>query len=112
MLAGSFLARDVTIGERSVVIYDGAFSEPIPGASITLTTTARKVWSIICYADLAWEGASTPQVDIYRNGNLIKTTTNDGIYTDYLGWWVKGDFEYKVCDQGTSTCSDPVTVSF
>ena len=52
MLAGSFIARDITIGERSVVIYDGAYSEPIPGASITLTATARKKWSVICYADL------------------------------------------------------------
>ena len=112
LLAGSFIARNITIGEKSVVIYDGAFSEPIPGAAITLTATARKIWSIICYADLAWEGASTPQVDIYRNGSLRKTTTNDGIYSDYLGWWVSGEFEYKICDQGTSTCSEPVTVTF
>ena len=35
LLAGSFIARDITIGEKSVVIYDGAFSEPISGASIT-----------------------------------------------------------------------------
>jgi len=110
-LAGSFIAKEVTIGERTIVSYDGAFSEPVPGPAITLTASSRKWWAR-CYADLAWEGAGTAKVDIYRNGNLRRTTTNDGVYTDFLGWWVQGTFKYKVCDEGTDTCSNLATVEF
>jgi hypothetical protein len=32
--------------------------------------------------DLSWSGASTTNVDVYRNGVVIATTGNDGFYTD------------------------------
>ena len=32
--------------------------------------------------DLSWRGATSSNVDIYRNGVLIVTTLNDGFYTD------------------------------
>jgi subtilisin family serine protease len=32
--------------------------------------------------DLSWSGASSSDVDIYRNGALYRTTSNDGVYTD------------------------------
>lgn len=60
--------------------------------------------------DLSWNGASTSSVDIYRNGGLKTTTSNDGAYTDSFKTY--GSYTYKVCEQGTSNCSDEVTVSF
>ena len=60
--------------------------------------------------DLSWSGASTSSVDIFRNGSLMTTTSNDGAYTDSFRTY--GSFTYKVCDQGTSNCSSEVTVSF
>jgi len=60
--------------------------------------------------DLSWSGASTSSVDIFRNGSLKTTTSNDGAYTDSFRTY--GSFTYKVCDQGTSNCSSEVTVSF
>ena len=60
--------------------------------------------------DLSWSGASTSSVDIYRNGALRTTTSNDGAYTDSFRTY--GSFTYKVCDQGTSNCSSDVTVNF
>tara|TARA_R110000744_G_scaffold74229_5_gene148359 strand:- start:1293 stop:3125 length:1833 start_codon:yes stop_codon:yes gene_type:complete len=60
--------------------------------------------------DLSWSGASTSSVDIFRNGALITTTSNDGAFTD--SFRTSGTFTYKVCDQGTTNCSTEATVSF
>ena len=35
--------------------------------------------------DLFWTGATSSNVDIYRNGVLVVTTLNDRFYTDSLG---------------------------
>ena len=34
--------------------------------------------------DLFWNGATSPNVDVYRNGVLIVTTLNDGFHTDHI----------------------------
>jgi serine protease len=60
--------------------------------------------------DVTWSGASTSSVDIYRNGSLRTTTSNDGSYTD--SFRTSGSFTYKVCDQGSDNCSSEVTVNF
>jgi len=60
--------------------------------------------------DLSWNGASTTDVDLYRNGVLYRTTPNDGAYTDSFRSY--GTYTYSVCDSGTSNCSANVTVSF
>ena len=60
--------------------------------------------------DLSWSGASTSSVDIYKNGSLMTTTSNDGAYTDSFRTY--GTYTYSVCDQGTSNCSADSTVSF
>lgn len=60
--------------------------------------------------DVTWSGASTSSVDIYRNGSLRTTTSNDGFYTD--SFRTSGSFTYKVCDQGSDNCSSEVTVNF
>jgi len=60
--------------------------------------------------NLTWSDAVTSSVDIYRNGSLRTTTTNDGQFTDSFKSY--GSFTYKVCDQGTNNCSADVTVNF
>ena len=60
--------------------------------------------------DLSWQGATTSGVDIYRNGSLHVTTTNDGTYTDAFKTY--GSYTYKVCDQDTNNCSAESTVTF
>jgi hypothetical protein len=62
--------------------------------------------------DLTWSGAAGGNVDIYRDGNLLTTTANDGSYTDATGTKGGQSFTYEVCEEGTSTCSSPVTVVF
>lgn len=60
--------------------------------------------------DLSWGGASTSNVDIYRNSALYRTTANDGAFTD--SFRTSGSYTYSVCDAGTSNCSADVTVTF
>jgi hypothetical protein len=43
---------------------------------------------------------------------LIVTTANDGSYTDRIGGRGPGSFTYRVCNQGTQTCSNDDTVTF
>ncbi|BBN80836.1 hypothetical protein PA25_08210 [Pseudoalteromonas sp. A25] len=65
------------------------------------------------YVDLNWQGASTSQVDIYRNGSNIVTTSNDNSYTDGISGKGGGSYIYQVCEQGSTTvCSDTQTVVF
>ena len=63
--------------------------------------------------DLSWNGASSNNIDIYRNGVLIVTVPNiPGFYTDNIGARGKGTYTYRVCDAGTQHCSNQVTVKF
>jgi hypothetical protein len=59
---------------------------------------------------LHWKGATTDTVDIYRNDELLATTVNDGDAVDTLT--ERGIFVYKVCEAGSSNCSNEVTVKF
>jgi len=51
-------------------------------------------------------------VDIYRDGVVIATTPNDGLYDDSTGTTGQASFTYQVCEAGTSTCSNDVVVTF
>jgi hypothetical protein len=61
--------------------------------------------------DLTWSGSSATNVDIYRDTFKI-TTANDGFYNDNIGAKGGATYLYKVCDAGTSNCSNTVTVVF
>jgi subtilisin len=63
------------------------------------------------YADLTWSGATSVNVDVYRNGTLVATTPNDGAYTDKPPKTLISA-TYKACEAGTSACSNAVTVSW
>jgi len=63
--------------------------------------------------DLSWHGATSNNIDIYRNGVLIVTVPNtSGFYTDNIGVRGKGTYIYRVCGAGTQNCSNQVTVKF
>ncbi len=81
------------------------------GGSIALSVNAYKVRGDK-YADLSWSGATSTNVDIYRNGGLIATTANDGTYTDGPLGKGGGSATYQVCEAGTSICSDVISVSW
>jgi hypothetical protein len=62
--------------------------------------------------DLSWSGATSINVDIYRNGMVIATVLNNGAYTDTIGGNGPGTYSYQVCHAGTTTCSNQATVTF
>jgi subtilisin family serine protease len=63
------------------------------------------------YAELTWGETSWVNVDIYRNGTKIATTTNIGEYTDKPPKNTTSA-TYQVCESGTDTCSNSATVSW
>jgi hypothetical protein len=83
---------------------------PTPG-QITLTARGYKVQGRHT-VDLSWSGATGSNVDIYRNGVVVTTTGNDGFYTDSPAGRGHATYTYKVCQAGTQTCSNQVTVTF
>jgi len=83
---------------------------PTPG-QITLTARGYKVHGRQT-VDLSWTGATSNNVDVYRNGVLIVTTLNDGFYTDPTVGRGHATYTYQVCNAGSQTCSNQATVRF
>jgi uncharacterized delta-60 repeat protein len=83
-----------------------------PGVSFVLDAYGYKV-KAHRRVDLSWTGASTPSVDIYRDGALIIRTPDTGSYTD-SGIPSRGtaSYSYQVCDAGSERCSNSVIVTF
>jgi serine protease len=83
--------------------------EPVSDG-ITLSASGYKVRGRH-HADLSWDGASSTNVDIYLDGSKIDTTANDGAYTWSSNNRGGASYTFQVCEAGTSTCSDSVTVN-
>jgi hypothetical protein len=82
-----------------------------PSGGITLS--ARGYKQGVQRVDLTWSGATTADVDVYRDNLKIVTTENDGAYTDNnINKKGGGSYVYRVCNTDTSTCSNSVTVTF
>ncbi|WP_440055220.1 S8 family serine peptidase [Pseudoalteromonas sp. T1lg65] len=89
---------------------DNGGTDPTP--TIELSASAYKQRGDK-YVDLSWVGAATSQVDIYRNGSQIVTTSNDNSHTDIISGKGGGTYGYQVCEQGsTVNCSTTITVVF
>ncbi len=86
---------------RSVVV-------TAPAAAITLTVRMTKV-SGRNIATLSWTGALA-RVDVFRNNNRLATVTASS-YVNDLGR-NGGTRTYRVCNAGTTTCSNSVTVTY
>ena len=81
------------------------------GNPITLTAVGYKVKGKHT-VDLTWSGASGSNVDVKRDGVIVATPTNNGAYTDNIGTKGGATYLYKVCETGSSNCSDEVQVVF
>ena len=60
---------------------------------------------------LTWEHGKR-EVDIYRNGLIYNTRRNRGSFIDNFRIVGNGTMTYKICNQGTSECSNDVTVTY
>ncbi|MBI4088381.1 S8 family serine peptidase [Candidatus Kaiserbacteria bacterium] len=84
---------------------------PPPDTAIVLEATGYKVKGLQ-KVSLSWSGATTAQIDIYRDNALIITTVNDNSYTDAIDQKGAGAYVYKVCEAETATCSNESAVTF
>ena len=97
-----------------------ATATPTPTATATVTPTPgpimlraqKKKIHGINTVRLKWRGATSANVDVYRNSVLIVTTPNDGQYDDSTGDTGQAQYVYRVCEAGIATCSNDVTVIF
>ena len=80
-------------------------------ASLLLSVYAYKIRGQK-YADLTWSGASSTNVDVYRNEIKFATTANDGFYTGGPFGVGGGTDTFQVCEAGITTCSNIVTVTW
>jgi hypothetical protein len=82
-----------------------------PDPAISLSVLAYKVRGLQ-KADLSWSGATSLDVDIYRDGAPIVTTANDGFHTDNIDGRGSGSYTYVVCEAGTTVCSNEATAGY
>jgi extracellular elastinolytic metalloproteinase len=119
---GSFVRSDLVQGTHTVTAavtdgggLNGSATVTVivnaPSSGITLSARAYKNKGNRL-VDLTWSGAAGTNVNIKRDGATVATTANDGFHTDPLGGKGGGSFSYQVCNAGTTTCSNTVTVSF
>jgi subtilisin family serine protease len=111
LLANSTASKVTSAGTGSPnrLLYVGSAPDtPPPAASIALTVTTSKR-SNRTTATLRWTGA-TSTVNVKRGGTTIATVTATQ-YADNLGRG-SGTVTYQVCNAGTTTCSNSVTVSY
>jgi hypothetical protein len=79
---------------------------------ITLRAAKRRVNGINT-VKLTWSGATSANIDVYRNGPPpIATVSNTGTYIDSTGDTGQARYTYRVCEAGTATCSNIVRVTF
>ncbi len=78
---------------------------PTGGISLTLTTRKNKGTRSV---DLMWSGSAASEVSIYRDGQQVETTANDGMesYDQNTGKTAT----YQVCD--ASTCSNEAVAAW
>lgn len=79
-----------------------------PGSSISLSVTMTKVRGANT-ANLSWSGTSG-STDVKSNGAKIATVSSTS-YSDNLGRG-GGTVTYQVCNAGTTTCSNQITVNY
>ncbi len=92
---------------RTFSVQDGSSDDT--GISITgIGYRVKGRWTV----DINWFGATTSNVDLYRDGNRIATIANSGATTDHTNMRGGGSLEYKICEAGSSVCSDSVIVEF
>lgn len=93
-------------GAASSTSQDVTVTEP----TLTLSATGERKGNN-GVVQLSWSGATVRDVDIYRNGAVVRTTANDGSETDRISK-PSGSYAYKVCEAGTTTCSNEAIVTF
>ena len=90
----------------------GGTTSPVSSPSSIVLKVAGRVDATKQYMMLTWTGARAATVDVYRNGVFWKNQLNDGRYTNSRYLPGSSRYTYRVCEVGTTTCSNEATVVF
>jgi PKD repeat protein len=87
--------------------------------AVTVTTSSSIVLNVRGWVDatkqymaLTWSGATGATVDVYRDGVFLRNELNDGKYTNSRNLPGAKQYVYKVCQTGTTICSNDAIVTF
>jgi hypothetical protein len=94
--------------QRNVTVVAVTAAAP---TGFTLSGTGYKVKGLQ-RVDLAWLGATSTRVDVYRNGARVNTVPNSGPYTDMINKKGSGTYVYVACESGTQNCTNAVRIAF
>ncbi|WP_425414054.1 PKD domain-containing protein [Salinimicrobium terrae] len=79
---------------------------------LQLTAVGSKVKGM-WQTKLSWNLTDTAnQIDIYRDGEFLTTVADAGSFTDKTSFKGSGSLTYKICESGTTICSNSVTAQF
>ena len=100
-------------GDSAMSNIASAITDPEPPVSFVLTASGEKSKGAHLIV-LSWTGAVGSNVDVYRDGNKIATTPNDGAYSDATGSKTRGvTYLHKVCEEGsTAVCTNETSTSY
>ena len=99
--------QDASSQSQSMITVTSPVFSPVIDLSVNLRKTKGQKT-----ADLVWSGATTANVDILRDGQLLANTNNDGSYTDSMLVKRTRSARYMVCQTGPDICSEEINVRF
>ncbi len=105
---------DVTLMVTDSAGHTDSKTMPVSVSSVNIELEVKRAYKSrlgSLRVDLRWNGSSSEMVDVYRNGEMIATITNNGIFRDRERRVSGNTFTYQVCDE-TTACSNEVTVNF
>ncbi|MBH0033589.1 S8 family serine peptidase [Pseudoalteromonas sp. NZS71_1] len=88
---------------QAVVVSDVTLELNLKRANKTRLGTMR--------VELSWEEVGAESLSVYRNGELVDTTADNGRYRDYVRGATLPSYDYQLCIT-ENVCSNIITVSF
>ena len=105
---------NLKVCELRATVCSNAASVSFEGTSapaIALSVTGRAD-ATHRYMDLTWSGARGTSVDLYLNDQLRRTASNTGHTTITINSTAAATYQLKVCETGSTTCSNVATTQF
>jgi PKD repeat protein len=109
--AGGTYPVALTVTDNGGATNQSSQSVTVTKPAISLTVVGRSD-ATKQYMTLDWTGAVGAMVDVFRNGIRLLTTENDGHYGNSRNFTGPATYVYKVCQAGTTVCSNEATVAF
>jgi hypothetical protein len=95
-------SRPCSSGESGPIVLPGVNGIALTGSRVVKPDGGD-------FTRLTWVGGASTRIDIYLNGAYRRTTLNDGKASVYPK--TSGTFAYKVCETGSTKCSNVVSVT-